>query len=211
MSERYKEICSCLVCVKMKMYQESLNRYRRHILEQLKRSHDRSSRGLSKRRACGNRVRCYETQTNFKETVKESVSKVHCKLNPSLDGPIFDGLYEIKCAYSWCKNCPSYPLNTIEQQLIDEEKLPFISFHTYQLIHQCSEHGPLASNQKTCLFCEQKHSTEKKAKVTTRNKIVSKSIPFVDFFKLYYLKHLKLYQKTQVYFYHFVKESYREG
>ena len=46
MSEQYKEMCSCLVCVKMKMYQESLNKYQRNILEQLKRAHDRSRRGF---------------------------------------------------------------------------------------------------------------------------------------------------------------------
>ena len=78
--------------------------------------------------------------------------------------------------------------------------LPFISFHTYQLIYQCSEHGVLPGDQKICLFCEEQYPTQKRAKVSTRNKIVSKSIVFPEFFELYYLKHLKLYKKHRFLF-----------
>ena len=166
------------------MYQESLNRYRRSVLEYLKRAHDRARRGSSKRRSLANKVRTYENDINFKETVREAVSKVHCKMGDNLDGPVFDGLYHINCAYGWCKACPKYLLHPIEKDLIKKNKLPFISFHTYELIHQCSEHGPLPDKQRACEYCAGARTGERKGRVTTRNKIVSKStFPFQNSLK----------------------------
>ena len=93
MSDRYREeMCGCITCLKIKMFQESLNRFRRSILNELKRDHDRSKHGGS------NKVKRYDTEMNFKETVREAVTKFHCKMPMNLDGPYFDGLYHISCA-----------------------------------------------------------------------------------------------------------------
>ena len=50
MSDRYKEMCSCITCLKTKMCQESLVRFRKTVLQQLKRAHDRAKCGISNRR-----------------------------------------------------------------------------------------------------------------------------------------------------------------
>ena len=93
MSDRYKEMYSCVTCLKMKMCQESLVRFRKGVLQQLKRAHDdRAKYSSSARRRIANQVQKYETEITFHE-------------DRELDGPYFDGLYHISCAYGWCTNC----------------------------------------------------------------------------------------------------------
>ena len=174
MSNRYKEMCGCITRLMMEMFQESLNRVSRNILEQMKRSHDRSKCGGSKRKAIANKIKRYETEMNFKKTVREAVTKVHCKMLMNLDGPYFDGLYHISCAYTWCPNCPQYQLHPIEKQLVRKDELLFVTFHTYENIYPCSEHGPLPDNKRVCLYCGKKEDGEKDWNINVRNKIVSK-------------------------------------
>ena len=73
MSDRYKEICGCITCLKMKMFQELLNKIRRTILDQqLKRAHDRSKLGGL---AIATQVKIYDTEMNLKKTVREAVTR----------------------------------------------------------------------------------------------------------------------------------------
>ena len=108
MSNRYKEMCSCLTCLKMRMAQEALNRYRRMVVNQLKRKHEGARRGSNRRKQFARMKSTLERQVNLSESVKDAVTKIHC--NPPSDaskGPIFDGLYHVNCAYSFCSSCPS--------------------------------------------------------------------------------------------------------
>ena len=61
----------------MRMYQKSLVRFRKGVLQQLKKAHDRAARGGSTRRRIANQVQKYETQVNLQETVCEAVTRVY--------------------------------------------------------------------------------------------------------------------------------------
>ena len=95
------------------MYQQSLNRYRKNVLDYLKRSHDRTPRGSTRRRSAARNVSSYENETDFAETIREAVTRTHCVMDPNSEAPLFDGLYRIDCAYwarperRWDKNLHS--------------------------------------------------------------------------------------------------------
>ena len=84
------------------MYQEALVRFRKGVLQQLKKAHDRAAHGGStSRRRIANQVQKYKMQVNFQETVCEAVTHdVYCKMQCNLDGPYFDGLYQLSCLQS---------------------------------------------------------------------------------------------------------------
>ena len=125
MSDRYKEeMCSCITCLKKQIYQESLVRFRKGVLQQLKRANDRAKHGSSTRRRIEYQVQNYETEINVQETVHETEIRVYCKMQSNLDGPYFDGLHHISFAYGWCSNCHVYKLHKTEQQLINQNNLP---------------------------------------------------------------------------------------
>ena len=184
MSDRYKQMCSCLTCLKMKMFQQSLNIYRKNLLQFLKRSHSRTTRGGSRRRAAANNISVYESQTDFSESVRSAVTRVHCEIAITTDAPIFDGFFHIDCAYSSCKSCPKYELHNYEKQLMMQDKVSSISFHTYELIYQCSEHGTLSDGQTECLYCADRIDGQRKGKILVRNKLVGKNIPFKFFLRI---------------------------
>ena len=117
-------------------------------------------------------------ETNFKETVRDAVSRVHCKLSTTLEGPLFDGLYHINCAYSWCNDCPKYDLHNLEKQLMMRGQVPTISFHTYEWIYQCSEHGTIPNGGTECLYCAKKKDEKSKRNVVRLNKLVEHNVPF---------------------------------
>ena len=61
MSNRDKEMSICITCLKMKVYQESQVRFRKGVLQQLKRVDDGVIHSSSTRRRIANQVQKYET------------------------------------------------------------------------------------------------------------------------------------------------------
>ena len=97
-----------------------------------------------------------------------------------------------------------------EKQFVRKDELPFITFHTYENVYLCSQHGPLPDNQRACLYFAGKKDGEKDGKINVSNKIVSKSIPF-SVFETILFETVGTVQKTQVPFHCSFQKQYCQG
>ena len=181
MTLRYKQMCGCLDCLSIDMYHEAYHRFKRVVLKVLKQQLEDCPRGGATRRRLVRQIQEYDHHCQSKPKVKEMLHKLHCTTNVSPVTGEFRGLYQINCAFNWCNMCPSISMHPIEKQLLDQKMLPYIPIHTYDSIWTCSEHGVLGVGEKKCSVCEGYRDGEKKAKVYSNKKLVSKSIPFQIF------------------------------
>ena len=117
----------------------------------------------NKKKYCKPSPEVQKTQINFKEEVCEVVTRrgVYCKMQNNPDGPYFDVLHHISCAYM------GGVLIVLIRRSCTRLNLPFITFHVYKNIYQSSERGALLDNHRICSYCAEKQDGEKLGRGTS--------------------------------------------
>ena len=94
MSNRHREMCSCGTCQVMKLLQETFNRFmRQKVLPEGEKLHERMRSGRS-RRNFKKTLEDFKNELNKKETAREAMNAVHCKLTTREgDPPAISGLF----------------------------------------------------------------------------------------------------------------------
>ena len=99
----------------MKMHQATYNRFKYKLLKKMKESIECSGLGTRSRRQHVEFYNTYENQCNYKETIQQSLARVHCK--PVHDGVgQADNLFKLNCAFGRCENCPKFKIPEAEIQ-----------------------------------------------------------------------------------------------
>ena len=147
MSLYYKTMCACIVCVQMKLYQTSYNRFKCRLLKQMNEEINSVRAGVRSRVPLIEAMEQYKNQSNFKETTKEAVARVICRPGASITGnPMLKDLHHIKCAHhKRCSWCPSFQMPDAEKKSTDS-----ISFQSCECVHSCSKHGKLDEGTTEC-------------------------------------------------------------
>ena len=96
MSNYYKAMCACIVCVQMKLHQSTYNRFKGKLLKQLKEEVDSLRLGSRSRRISLDKYHKYKEESNTTNTVNDALKEVHCKA-VSVGS---EQLYHINCAFN---------------------------------------------------------------------------------------------------------------
>ena len=126
---------------KMKMLQESLNRFMiDRVFPPLKRMHDRYRSG-HKRRKLKRQITELENKHNLHKTPRDAVAAMHCKMNTREGDPSqpIPGLFHIDCAFNWCTRCPERKMHKLVNMLISKDKLDPITFNTHENVISCTK------------------------------------------------------------------------
>ena len=128
MSNDYKTMCVCIVCVQMKLHQSTYNRFKGKLLKQLKQEVDSRRLGSRSRRLALDKYNKYKEECNSTNSFsEESLVGVHCKAVPVG----LENLYHINCAFHRCDRCPKFKQPSLEKSCEDY----YISFQTVEVVN----------------------------------------------------------------------------
>ena len=82
MSNYYKTMCACIVCVQMKLHKSTYNRFKGKLLKQLKQEMDGLRLGSRSRRIALDKYNKYKEETKTSNTVSDALKDVHCTAVP---------------------------------------------------------------------------------------------------------------------------------
>ena len=111
MSDRYKEMCCCTICITMQLHQNNLNRFRITFLAYLKKQMNTiPSEREEEKKAAETRYRTYKSAVllggePLHQKVKHAVAEIHCPPPIPFDK---DSLPRYNCAKGWCTKFPTY-------------------------------------------------------------------------------------------------------
>ena len=179
MSDKYKEMCGCEICIMAKSHQSDLNAYRLYMLKRMQKSKvDTNTTGLYK-------YAVYRNNKHLHEKPKDALQCIQC---PPLDG---FSVPQMKCILRKCSVCPKYRTITYKEGLTNLD--PMIQFHTYEPVTRCSIHGPIPTNSNACLKCSNNTNISIKGSISQRKLMILKRTSLKKFMKEHYLPILEKY------------------
>ena len=153
MSNYYKTMCACIVCVQMKLHQATYKRFHTKKLKEMKEEVDAMVLGTRSRMAALKRYNQHKDQCDQVKTIRDALKAVHCK--PV--GTATHDMFHINCAFNHCPRCPNLKQPTQEKNCADP-----IAFQTYELVDYCTEHSTLPTGLQVCPVCAHRRPGEKK-------------------------------------------------
>ena len=199
----YKQQCRCQYCVKIDFYQAALNQYRQDLFvakrdewirmpqsnASQKRAKTRKKKELLKYRkeAFGTGDDIYTVPPSLHKKPHDALASVQCE-PPAGFADI--GLCKIDCALQECKQCPEYKRAELEKKLDDDDRN--INFYSLEGVLKCSACGPVPEGETECPTCKQQKV--KPGKLSNREQVVFKSLPFQEFWDEYYMVELSRYR-----------------
>jgi hypothetical protein len=197
-TERHKRMCGCEICIMVRSLQETLNAWRKHHINKLK-TQLHSILDPQLKPIAINQLEEYQNHVlrfgnkSWHERPSDAVQEIQC---PIIDGI---GLPKWKCVLRRCDSCPTYDVPSEEESALEDS--PQIFFHYYVNMTQCSKHGDLKANSKSCETCkmtaipetEATPKSNRKGKVQTRKRLTLLEKPIGKFIYNYYLPALEKY------------------
>ena len=146
MTDKYKQMCGCEVCIMSTGLQNDLNSYRLSHLRRLEDSR------IDIRKANEYRKKVYNNGIHMHPHPKDALLCIQC--------PPVDGFHvpHMKCILRRCDKCPKFRMLDEERNISDRDT--HISFHYFQKIAKCTIHGVCLDGSEFCPHCE--HETDKK-------------------------------------------------
>ena len=155
MSNKYKQMCGCEICIVIKSLQSDLNQYRLSHLHRLEKSKIDSVRTKEYRQTI------YKNNKHIHSHPKEALLTIQCP-------PVFGfQVPHMKFILRRCKDCAKYRYFDEEKNLNDHD--PPISFHFFQKVSKCSLHGIINNNTEFCPKCNNDFNIKKKVHLATEN------------------------------------------
>ena len=147
MTDKYKQMCGCEVCILAISLQNDLNSYRLTHLRRLEKSR------IDIISTNNYRKQIYKDEKHVHPHPKDALRLIQC---PPVDG--FQ-VPHMKCILRRCNQCPKFRLFDEEKKITDRD--PKISFHFFQKIAKCSVHGIIREGSDFCPDCR-KETCKKK-------------------------------------------------
>ena len=155
MTDRYKEMCCCTICITMQNHQSNLNNWRKMYVAFLLNEHNKIPFDMNDaRHVAGTKYSKYKDEVlpqgkPLHPKGRHAVSEIQCEPPAQFtedDLPCYD------CAKGLCSECPSYRLIEAEKSVSDD--VPRIPFQLYEKRWKCNNYDALGKGEKKCPQCE---------------------------------------------------------
>ena len=179
MSDKYKQMCGCEICIMATGLQNDLNSYRLVHLRRLKQSR------IDIIKANEYQKQVYNNGIHLHPHPKDALLCIQC---PPVDG--FQ-VPHMKCILRRCEKCPKYRMLDEERKITARDT--HISFHYFQKVAKCTVHGICLDGSNFCPICKNETSSKKIGTFSNRKQMVLMKKPFNVFINEYYLPVLEKY------------------
>ena len=117
MSNKYKQMCGCEICIMAKSHQLDLNAYRLSLLRRLEKS------GIDREKSRLYKHSIYKDNKHLHIHPKDALKCIQCPNVTGFSTP------KMECILRTCKDCPKYRHIITEKDLTNID--PKISFHSF--------------------------------------------------------------------------------
>ena len=179
MSDKYKQMCGCEVCILATSLQNDLNSYRLFHLRRLEKSR------IDITNTNNYRKQIFKDGKHIHPHPKDALQLIQC---PPIEG---FNIPHMQCILRRCPKCPKFRLLDEEKKITDRD--PKISFHFFQKIAKCSIHGIIRDGSDFCPYCKEESCKTRIGSFSNRKQMVLLARSFSEFIKDYYLPTLEKY------------------
>ena len=151
MTDRYKQMCGCTDCVSIGYYHRDNNKYTSLFETELKKTRDSFLPGSRSWTHANEKLTTFVDECERNDRPKDVLSLLQCQPVDTA----FPDLVHYNCAKGTCEACPQIQPHSV---LMNANK--FISFHAYEVVSTCTEHGVLACGTNVCVYCHSKRDGE---------------------------------------------------
>ena len=177
---------NCTKCISIGYFHSDNNTYISLFGTNLKNKRDSFLPGSRSWTHANKELTQFLDECQKEERPKDALNQVQCQ---PVDNA-FPDLVEYSCAKGSCPRCPKILPHPV---LMRSNKL--ISFHSYEVVTTCTEHGVLSRESNgNCGQCDSKREGEMLGKLYKKRQLVLKRTKYKEFFNKYYLPSLLKYR-----------------